>query len=163
MEQKIYEGIRNLVLVCVDTRSENEVSGRLYTRYWACPKEFSTFWEAVAVMEALYDTLNLPQSAVLARDFSGNILNNSQSRKELTAVQSNDEMIQNKGSIATFVVHVQYRQNATWQGKVLWTDKKIERSFRSALELMKLVDAALENSEPSEEKSLEGGKEDAQS
>ena len=36
------------------------------------------------------------------------------------------------------------RQNATWQGSVTWVEKKEKQQFRSALELLKLIESALE-------------------
>ena len=44
----------------------------------------------------------------------------------------------------TFVVHVTGRENSTWQGQVTWLDEMETRSFRSMLELIKLMDAAME-------------------
>lgn len=52
-------------------------------------------------------------------------------------------MEQAEGSKSTFVVQVQFCRNASWQGTVAWTEKKKEQSFRSALELIKLIDEAL--------------------
>lgn len=48
----------------------------------------------------------------------------------------------------TFVIKVLNTQNATWQGTVTWTDGKRTESFRSALELIKLIDSALEEDTP---------------
>jgi len=36
-----------------------------------------------------------------------------------------------------------FRQHASWQGGVLWVEGKAEQSFRSALELILLMDSAL--------------------
>ena len=55
------------------------------------------------------------------------------------------------GQDATFVVHVKYRQNATWQGTVTWDDKNKQQNFRSALELIKLMDSAMDESLPPEQ------------
>lgn len=44
----------------------------------------------------------------------------------------------------TFIVKILERQNATWQGSVTWVDKRQEQHFRSALELLKLIDGALD-------------------
>ena len=44
---------------------------------------------------------------------------------------------------ATFVIHVQFRQNATWQGTIQWVDEKKEQHFRSTLEMLRLLDEAL--------------------
>ena len=46
--------------------------------------------------------------------------------------------------LETFVVHVTGREDATWQGQVTWLDERETRSFRSMLELIKLMDAAME-------------------
>ncbi|MBP3927297.1 MAG: hypothetical protein J6D13_09025, partial [Clostridium sp.] len=54
---------------------------------------------------------------------------------------------ENKGEKGTFIVHVKYRQNATWQGEVIWTERKQKQYFRSALELLKLIDSALDMGE----------------
>ena len=39
------------------------------------------------------------------------------------------------------------RENASWQGKVTWADKGRSQHFRSALELLKLMDQALDEGE----------------
>ena len=54
------------------------------------------------------------------------------------------ELLGHSGDNATFIVHVRYRQNATWQGDILWAEKKKKLYFRSALELLKLIDSALD-------------------
>ena len=43
----------------------------------------------------------------------------------------------------TFIVKVMGTENATWQGNVAWAEKNKERNFRSALELVKMLDAAI--------------------
>lgn len=48
---------------------------------------------------------------------------------------------------STFVVQILSNQNATWQGTVTWVDEQKTQNFRSALELLKLIDGALEDRE----------------
>ena len=43
----------------------------------------------------------------------------------------------------TFIVKVEYCQNETWQGQVIWAEENRSVRFRSALELMKLMDEAM--------------------
>ena len=50
----------------------------------------------------------------------------------------------NKSNEGTFVVKIKYQENATWQGSVQWVDQNIEKPFRSALELIKLIDSAMD-------------------
>ena len=45
----------------------------------------------------------------------------------------------------TFVVKILDRQNATWQGSVTWLEEQKVQFFRSALELMKMIDGALDD------------------
>ena len=47
------------------------------------------------------------------------------------------------GKKATFIVQVQFKQNATWQGTITWTEKKKEQRFRSTLEMIKLMNDAV--------------------
>ena len=41
-------------------------------------------------------------------------------------------------------------ENATWQGKVTWIEGQREQYFRSALELIKLIDGAVEDEQETE-------------
>ena len=59
-----------------------------------------------------------------------------------------NDLADQTGECATFVVHVMYRQNATWQGSVLWEEAQERQNFRSALELIKLIAGALETRVP---------------
>lgn len=43
----------------------------------------------------------------------------------------------------TFVVKIERCQNESWQGKVIWAEENRTVSFRSALELLRLMDEAL--------------------
>lgn len=49
----------------------------------------------------------------------------------------------------TFVVNIMYDQNATWQGSVDWLGESGKKSqyFRSALELFRLIDSAMDREE----------------
>ncbi len=48
-----------------------------------------------------------------------------------------------KSASGTFIVDIQCQENSTWQGKVTWADRKKEQYFRSALELIRMIDGAL--------------------
>ena len=47
----------------------------------------------------------------------------------------------------TFVVQVRMQQNATWQGSVHWVEGEQTQHFRSALELIRLMDEGLKSKE----------------
>ena len=71
----------------------------------------------------------------------------SDSTKKTEKVLESREVASYRGKIGTFLVHVKYRQNATWQGSVTWVEKKEKQQFRSALELLKLIESALDEEE----------------
>ena len=48
-------------------------------------------------------------------------------------------------STGDFIVNIKYAQNHTWQGTVTWTKTHQTVSFRSALELIKLIDSAVDD------------------
>ena len=48
------------------------------------------------------------------------------------------------GERETFVVRILNTQNATWQGTVTWSEGGKKVPFRSALELLYLMDEAVE-------------------
>ncbi len=51
--------------------------------------------------------------------------------------------MEKKKTAGKFVIQIDRCENATWQGSILWTEKNVTQQFRSALELIKLVDSAL--------------------
>lgn len=51
----------------------------------------------------------------------------------------------------TFVLNIKCRKNHTWQGTVNWVEEKKSLSFRSALELIKILDSAMDTVDPEEE------------
>ena len=48
------------------------------------------------------------------------------------------------GKMSTFAVQILFRRNASWQGNIIWLDKKQTQNFRSVLELIVLINSALE-------------------
>lgn len=52
-----------------------------------------------------------------------------------------------------FIVQITHQQNATWQGTVTWVDENRSQSFRSALELIRLIDSAVGETDEAETES----------
>ena len=44
---------------------------------------------------------------------------------------------------ATFIVDIKNRENHSWQGTLTWVDTNKEICFRSALELIKIIDSTM--------------------
>jgi len=102
----------------------------------------------VELIDNLCDEIDYPQQSTRLRLFSPK---EDSSKKEKTRetekVAKKSELLNQKGDMGTFIVHVQYRQNSTWQGQVTWVDKEQTQKFRSVLELLKLMDSALDTVE----------------
>lgn len=55
-----------------------------------------------------------------------------------------------QSSKETFVVQIQFQDNATWQGSITWARKGQEVRFRSMLEMIKLMNDALRDDRKAE-------------
>ena len=55
-------------------------------------------------------------------------------------------------SKGTFIIKIINQQNSTWQGTVTWVDEAKTQNFRSALELIKIIDGAIEQTDKLESK-----------
>lgn len=133
----------NLVCICVDHASDSNVEGRLYHYYAEEPETVKDAMQLLRRLEQFYDDIDFPQAAEQFRNFVSSAKENRK-RKELPKpVKDRDFLMNQSGTRATFLLHVQYRQNATWQGQIMWKEKNKSLEFRSTLELLVLLDNAL--------------------
>lgn len=65
-----------------------------------------------------------------------------------------EDIVAKKKESKTFIVKINECRNSTWQGSILWAETKQEQYFRSALELLKLIDGAVTEDE---DEIVEGG------
>lgn len=52
-----------------------------------------------------------------------------------------------KKNLRTFIIQIKGTENGTWQGTVDWVEKKERVAFRSALELIRLMDSSIDDQE----------------
>ena len=128
----------NIVNVCIDQITETEKQGRMYGCYSREPFRFQNELQLMRKMEELMDWLDYPQSSMKTRSYQ-------KAEREKQADQPEkvwgcEEMLQERGVRGTMVIHVQYRQNATWQGKILCVETGETQEFFSMLELLKIID-----------------------
>ena len=125
-------------IVCVDSYTNGVLVGRFYNPSRRGGEAFQSLTQFLVKMDQTLDEINLPQAFDTARAFG------QPSEVELGSAPWLDNQ---KGILATFSVRVIFRQNASWQGSVTWLEEGREQSFRSALELVLLMDSALESTE----------------
>ena len=119
------------------------MAGRLYHPALPGGRQFRTLKELLVTMEELLDETQLPQNFAEKRSFGDS---------PVTLAQAPPTEEQLSGQTATFAIRVAFRQNANWQGSVTWLEENREESFRSALELIWLIDSALRESAEKEGK-----------
>lgn len=134
--------VTGVVIVCVDRYENDEMSGRLYHFFDEVYTEFHSILDMVKKLECLLDRMQMPKRSMEDRHFIQNT-ENILEENEVFDIHNLKRPVICKGKKATFAVRVVYRQNASWQGQVIWEEKKKKLSFRSTLELMKLMDNAL--------------------
>ena len=131
--------------------NNGEYTGRIWHQYSDEPLSFQGTMEMVRSIENLFNQWNFPQSSTDSRSFSTKKPVAGEVQGKGVELRMDASRLHNKnGGKGTFVVHVRYRQNATWQGDVIWAEKNERQSFRSALELLKLIDSALDSKEGEE-------------
>lgn len=96
---------------------------------------FSSLTELLLLMEGLFDEIGNPQRSMEYRGISAN--------PENCAAPADEHW--DGDPIATFMVDVTFRHNASWQGCFVWTDKMKDTTFRSALEFIAIFDGALDS------------------
>lgn len=146
MEDKRWYVAPNLINICVDRNQDQDIAGRIYHGFADEPVHFSSAGNMMIQIDTLCDRIGYPQSAVVARSFKERG-HREKKKEEAEKMRKPEEILKQNGEEATFVLHIKYRQNATWQGSVTWAEENVRRDFRSALELLKLIDSALDGKE----------------
>lgn len=140
--------IHNYIHVCVDEKSSGEIAGRVYHAAVHGVRTFTGVDELVTHMDGLCDRADFPEASTQRRAFKKAAHQaDTIDIGENEGVTDMDNEQRGQGKKATFVVQIQYRQNATWQGTVNWVEQNEEKPFRSALELIRMIDQATEESE----------------
>ena len=143
MGQKAWGDSCWTTLVRVDGYQNQILTGRIEHPLLPQGKSFQNLMEFLQEMEDLLDNIQLPQAYTSMRTFSDRAVRQTRSPPD-PGLKKND--------LATFMVRVLFRQNASWQGSVTWLEENREESFRSALELIWLIDSALRESAEKEGK-----------
>jgi hypothetical protein len=140
---------KNLICVCVDENDNADYQGVIWHQYDDEPVSFSGIYDMLVKVDELFDTWDFPQRSLERRSFNTSVTdigldNPKEPLIDVIRKQSGIRNIQDKkGKLATFILQVSFRQNATWQGDVLNVSSNEKESFISALELVRIMDKAL--------------------
>lgn len=125
---------QNVMIVRITSYENRRPQGSLTGPGLDGPLAFTSLAQLLLEMEALMDQTNRPQRGEEHRVFTPS--GRRASPEAGGAGKGQDEL-------ATFQIRVLFRQNSSWQGILIWTDQKMDAQFRSALELIRLMDSAL--------------------
>ena len=125
---------RNTSIVQVCSYVDKRMEGTLRCMTLEEDLQFGNLMQFLALMDAVMDLDNQPQRSVEPRVFSASASD---------VIEEARRARKKAPPIATFRISVLFRQNASWQGNILWVDRDMESQFRSALELIGLLDNAL--------------------
>lgn len=119
--------------VCIDSYENGVLRGRFYNPYLdgGCP--FQSTMQFLTKMEQALDAMDFPRAFTATRTFAPLPCSDPGPPEDSFSA----------GNLATFTLRILFRQNASWQGSVLWQEGRQEQSFRSVLELLLLLDNAL--------------------
>jgi len=121
------------VFISIDSYQQGVMRGRLFHPGLKEGQAFLSLSGFLLEMEQLLEKIEYPKPFTTTRTFA------PPPRKEYKPPDS----FYCEGKEATFALKVLFRQNASWQGSVVWLEQKQEQSFRSVLELILLFDSAL--------------------
>lgn len=144
--------MREGIWICIDAWEEPQILGRFY--HAATGKGvFKDLDQMLLQLEARFDEVDVPRVTTVSRSFGQRVKVQKDKKKETVEKMKGKPA---SGKKATFMVQVQYRENASWQGQITWVKANQTRNFRSALELIKLMDSAARDDKPSEEEAQAG-------
>lgn len=134
----ICEEVYKTSVIYIDSYENRVLNGRISNPYLKADIPFCSTIEFIKETEKLMQDLQFPQAYFDNREFHP-------VRETLSKVTGPAAAKGQKGRLATFSLQIMFRQNSSWQGSLTWLGRKQEEKFRSVLELLLLLDNALDN------------------
>ena len=139
MEWSGVPGKQNWVSVYAEKNDIGDLQGILMHQATQQEWRFNTLTEMLRIYEHCLNCMGGPRHTHRLRAFYGNL-----EKEEISPMEFNETKTWQPDEPNTFIIRVQHRQNASWQGSVQWVEGGKEQHLRSALELIKMMDEALE-------------------
>lgn len=114
--------------------------GKVYNSYYNKEFIFEDEYLMLRLLDDLFESLEFPQASFKWRSFENKKPKQIIRRAGSTMNEEISELLKNEKS--TFIVNVLYRKNASWQGTITWVEENRIQHFRSAFEMLKLMESA---------------------
>lgn len=141
----------SMFYIYIDHYGADTVSGRLCSFYvYEKALSFRGLSELITVTEDVLNHLFYPQPTLCLRRFVEPSRPSTRKPEKRPPTMQDRENIgtevtwEKQKTDSTFIVHVRYRQNATWQGEIKWVNRNKTQYFRSSLEMVRLIEEALD-------------------
>ena len=121
------------------------VCGDLHSPVLKDSVHFQGLIELIMIMEKIMQDMNIPKYDSKYRTLTTKkSLENMQLTYQDLTLSHYERYLDNsmtfpKESEDIFNIKVMYRQHNTWQGEIIWLNKKKTKFFRSALELLEMI------------------------
>ena len=133
----------NAVCVCIDNYEDGKIGGKLYHMFSRDPQYFSDVTDILKYMGTLMDEIKYPEATIKARSFKKT---EQETNTNIDARQKKyeiEDLLQKSGSIASCIVTVSSRVNASWQGNIYWIENDESAGYSSEIEFISLIDETL--------------------
>lgn len=149
---------KNNLFLCLDEVRGGDAAGRILDAYWPEEIPFSSLAEMLLKADALCSSLHSPQSFMELRREERPTRRRTPvgerpyiTRTEDVCYFSLDQLRARFGPGPVVALTIRFRRNATWQGEAELLRRGVEaRPFRSALELLNILDGWLRAMETAE-------------
>lgn len=134
-KKKISSNISRFRII-VEKTENYDIAGVLYNDFYGIAIDFQGIRQMLSRLDDFFDYVRFPQATHEKRSFreepAGKSKNPPRGLREVAPEEMQDKQ-------AAFLLHVQFRQNSTWQGTLEWLPEKKTKRFRSELELIGLI------------------------
>jgi len=126
--------LKKSVVKVYDYREMN-ISGLIINPYYTDEVHFGSTTMLLKLLDQLQDEISFPEKSMQPRTFSADVTHST--------AEAQKEPEKKRKTLASFEINILFRQNASWQGSVVWMEKDASTEFRSVLELIFLIDSVL--------------------
>lgn len=134
MQHKIQRYDAGSFIINIDSYRDGVLTGGFYHPLQCETGQFQSLMQLLLKIEQMMDDSDGPQSFHMMRTFM---------HPYLRDMDSAEVCFPRAGKLATFSLHIMFRRNASWQGSVTWMEEGETQNFRSALELITLMNSAI--------------------
>ena len=122
--------------IIIEDNEKFDIAGTLYNDSYGFAIDFQGIRQMLSNLDDFFDYVNFPQATHAKRRFTEEpekpVKHPPRGLREVTPDEMNNKQ-------ASFLLHVQFRQNSTWQGTLEWIPGYKMKRFRSELEMIGLI------------------------